>query len=197
MKSHLLLIVLLGLAGLDLAARTQQSTPPQGWQESIPNDPVGESRRQFTLAGKFLPPLPGNGANPPSLLLKCAANRRSGGKAKFRVGAVVVGLPLKIHWVEPQERKGGTSYFPEVAVSYRLDEGKSVDDDWPPRSDKSSAEFDKPIFSKMLHTKTILITMADKDDRQIRLQFDIPDSSAGPLTSAQVAEACGVNSPKN
>jgi hypothetical protein len=192
MKAHLVLIVVLVSAGLDLAAWTQQA-PPQGWQESIPNDPVDEPRRQFTLVGKFLAPLPGNLADPPALLLKCASNRRSGGQGKFRVGAVVVGAPLKIHFVEPLERKGGTSYYPEVSVSYRLDEGKPVSDDWPPRSDKSSTEFDKAVFKKMLRAKTILITLADKDDREVRMQFDIPDSSAAPLTSAQIAQACGVS----
>jgi hypothetical protein len=193
MKSHLILIILVGSAGLDVAARTQQDAPFQGWQESVPNDPAGEPRRQFTLVGKFLAPLQGNPTNQPTLLLKCAPNRRSGGKGKFRVGAVVVGEPLKIHWVEPPERKGGISYYPEVSVSYRLDEGKPVDDDWPPRADKSSAEFDKPIFKEMLRAHTILITLADKDDRQVRMQFDIADSSVTPLTSAQVAEACGVD----
>jgi len=191
MKSHLILIVLVGSTALDFAARTQQAAPIQGWQESKPDDLVGEFRRQFTLAGKFLAPPQGNPADPPTLLLKCAPNR-SGGKGKFRVGAVVVGVPLKIRYVEVEERKGGLSYYPEVSVSYRLDEGKPVVDDWPPRFDKSSAEFDKGAFKGMLRAKTILITLADKDDRQVRMQFDMPDSGAAPLASAQVAETCGV-----
>src|SRR5579863_715976 len=99
MKSHLILIVLLGSAGFDLNARTQQAAPIQGWQESKPDDLVGEFRRQFTLAGKFLVPLQGNPADPPTLLLKCAPSG-SGGKGKFWVGAVVVGVPLKIRYVE-------------------------------------------------------------------------------------------------
>jgi hypothetical protein len=193
MKSHLILILLLSSTGLTLAARTQQAPSPKGWQESAPTDSFGESRRQFTLAGKFLDPPQSNPANPPSLLLKCAPDRRSVGKGRFRVGAVVVGVPLKIQMVEPPERKGGISYYPEVSVSYRLDEGKPVDDNWPPRFDKTSAEFDKPIFKKMLRTHTILITLSDNDDRQVRMQFDMPDSAASPLTSAQVAEACGVS----
>jgi hypothetical protein len=193
MKSHLILILLLGSAGLNLAAQTQQAVPLQGWQESKPNDPVDEPRRQFSLAGKFLAPLQGNPASPPTLLLKCAPDQRSDGKGKFRVGVVVVGLPLKIHLVEIAERKTGISYYPEVSVSYRLDEGKSVNDDWPPRFDKSSVEFEKPDFKKMLRARTILITMADRDDRQILMQFDMPGSDAAPLKSAQVAEACGIH----
>jgi hypothetical protein len=191
-----MLILFLGSAGLDLAARTQQAVSLQGWQESKPNDPVAEPRRQFNLAGKFLAPLQGNPAIPPSLLLKCAPDQRSDGKGKFRVGVVVVGLPLKIHLVEIEERKTGISYYPEVSVSYRLDEGKPVNDDWPPRFDKSSVEFEKSDFKRMLRAKTILITMANKDDRHVLLRFDMPDSSAAPLTIAQVAEACGVHALK-
>jgi hypothetical protein len=193
MKSHLILILLLGSAALDLAARTQQAVPLPSWQESQSKDPVDEPRRQFSLTGKFLAPLQGKPANPPTLLLKCAPDERSDGKGKFRVGIVVVGLPLKIHFVEIEERKTGISYYPEVSVSYRLDGGKELKDDWPPRFDKSSVEFEKSDFKKMLRAHTILITMAGKDGRQVLLQFDMPDSTAAPLTSAQVAEACGVN----
>jgi hypothetical protein len=178
---------------LDLAAQTQQAVPLHGWQESKPNDPVDEPRRQFSLAGKFLAPLQGHPASPPTLLLKCAPDQRSDGKGKFRVGVVVVGLPLKIHLVEIAERKTGISYYPEVSVSYRLDEGKLVNDDWPPRFDKSSVEFEKSDFKKMLRARTILITLADKDDRQVLMQFDMPDSDDAPLTAAQVAEACGIH----
>jgi hypothetical protein len=102
-------------------------------------------------------------------------------------------VPLKIHFVEIEERKTGISYYPEVSVSYRLDGGKAAKDDWPPRFDKSSVEFEKSDFKKMLRAHTILITMPDKDGRQVLMQFDMPDSAAAPLTSAQVAEVCGVN----
>lgn len=219
MKIQLTLIVLLGFAGLNLGPRARQAAPQQGWQQLQPIDSFGESRRQFAYAGKFLPPLPtnlpanvaGNPAtnpasapNPPALLLKCAPSRRSPGKMRFRVGAVVVGVPLKIHMVEPPERKGGTSYFPEVSVSYRLDEGKAVEDDWPPRYDKVSLEFDKPTFKKILRAHTFLITLHDQDGQELRIQFDMPDLSApvapasanvpsAPLTSTQVAEACGID----
>ena len=193
MKSRLMVILALGSAGLALAGRTQHAASLPGWQESQPNDLGGESRRQFTLAGKFLAPPQGDAANPPSLLLKCAPYQRPGGSGKFRVGAVVVGVPLKIRYVEVLERKVGLSYLPEVAVSYRLDEGKLVNDDWPPRYDKSSVEFEKGDFKKMLHSKTILITLPDKDDHQIRMQFDMPDSAGASLTPAQVAEACGIH----
>lgn len=191
MNYRLTFIVLLGSAGLAPAARTQQAVPPQAWQESKSTDPVTEPRRQFSLAGKLLAPTLGNPANPPTLLLKCAPDQRSNGRGSFRVGVVVVGLPLKIRLVEIEERKTGISYYPEVSVSYRLDEGKPVNDDWPPRPDKSSVEFEKPEFKKMLRAHTILITMADQDDRQVLVRFDMPDSPVGSPTSAQVAEACG------
>jgi hypothetical protein len=235
MKLYLLLLLILVSAAFNRPARAQQAAPkqqaptastaapPSGWEEVKSTDWVKEPRRQFTLAGKFLAPLPANIAgtlaNPPALLLKCAVPRRSGGEGKFRVGAVVVGALLKVHMVEPQEIKGGASYYPEVSVSYRLDDGKPVDDDWPPRYDKTSAEFDKPIFKKMLRAHTILITLHDRDDHEIRMQFDMPELSStsapstaapaaapaagkharaapatfAPLTPAQVAEACGID----
>jgi len=229
MKLCVLLLVILGPAAFNRSARGQQANPmlqaptasieapASGWQEVKSTDWVKEPRRQFTLAGKFLSPIPANVAgtlaSPPVLLLKCAVPRRSGGEGKFRVGAVVVGALVKIHMVEPPEIKAGVSYYPEVSVSYRLDDGKPVDDDWPPRYDKTSAEFDKTIFKKMLRAHTMLITLHDKDDSELRMQFDLPESSgatAAPLattapaaalpaarTPAQVAEACGIDDLKN
>jgi len=235
MKFYVLLLLVLSFAGFGRAVPAQQAAltkpapqaaPPQGWQEVKSTDWVKEPRRQFTLAGRFLAPVPANPAgtlaDPPVLLLKCAVPRRSAGEGKFRVGAVVVGALVKVHMVEPEEIKGGVSYYPEVSVSYRFDDGKPVDDDWPPRYDKTSAEFDKTIFKKMLRAHTMLITLHDKDDHELRLQFDMPDvsaatpvatalavsgnSSAASATSAdlpaartpaQVAEACGVDDLKN
>jgi hypothetical protein len=196
MKTHLLLLLLLASAGSHLAVWAQQAASIQGWQESKSSDPVDEPRRQFSLAGKFLAPVQGNPTSAPSLLLKCTPEDRSDGKGRFRVGVVVVGRPLKIHLVEIEERKTGISYYPEVSVSYRLDEGKPVNDDWPPRFDKSSVEFDKADFKKMLHAHAILITVPDKEGRPIVMQFDMPDSSAGPLPTEQVAEACGIHALK-
>jgi hypothetical protein len=210
MKRYLLLFLVLVSSAFNRPARAQQTASPSGWQEVKSTDWVKEPRRQFTLAGKFLAPVPANAAgalaNPPVLLLKCAVPRRSGGEGKFRVGAVVVGALVKVHMVEPEEIKAGVSYYPEVSVSYRLDDGKPVDDDWPPRYDKTSAEFDKPIFKKILRAHTMLITLNDKDDHELRMQFDLPESSAAtgaPLataaalpaarTPAQVAEACGID----
>jgi len=222
MRFYLLPIVIFGLAGFGFLARTQQAAPvqqvaqqaaaPLGWQEVKSTDWVREPRRQFTLPGRFLAPLPtkleGNPGSAPALLLKCAVPRRSGGEGKFRVGAVVVGTLLKIHMVEPQEIKGGPSYYPEVALSYRFDDGKPLEDDWPPRYDKISVEFDKPTFKKILHAHTMLVTLPDKNGHEVRMQFDLPEfpsASAPPTavpvtseslpaarTAAQIAEACGV-----
>jgi hypothetical protein len=193
MKSHLVLFLLLSSTALVLWARTQQAVPNQSWQESKPNDPVDQPRRQFSLVGKFLAPLPRNSANPPTLLLSCLPDERTAGKGRFRVGAVVVGLPLKIHLVEIQERKTGISYYPEVSVSYRLDDGKPMNDEWPPRFDNSSVEFEKSEFKKMLRAHAVMITLPDKEGREVILQFNVPDTSTGLLTTAQVAEACGIH----
>jgi hypothetical protein len=225
MRFYLLPLLVLGSAAFNLSPRARQATPvqpvtpaqqasPQAWQEVKSTDWVREPRREFNLAGKFLAPLPANVAgalaNPPVLLLKCAVPRRSGGEGKFRVGAVVVGALVKIHMVEPEEIKAGVSYYPEVSVSYRFDDGKPVDDDWPPRYDKTSAEFDKTIFKKMLRAHTMLITLHDKDGHELRMQFDMPEPSApsaaqlaaapalpAARTSPQIAEACGTGELKN
>jgi hypothetical protein len=216
MKRYPLLFLVLVSGVFNRPTRAPQVAPQSGWQEVKSTDWVKEPRRQFTLAGKFLAPVPANPAgalaNPPVLLLKCAVNRHGGAEGKFRVGALVVGALVKVHMVEPQEIKAGVSYYPEVSVSYRVDDGKPVDDDWPPRYDKTSAEFDKPIFKKMLGAHTLLITLHDKNDSELRIQFDMPEISAAKAvtaapvtamnlpaarTSAQVAEACGIDDFKN
>lgn len=216
MKLYLSFLLVLVSGVFNRPAHVPQATPPSGWQEVKSTDWVKEPRRQFTLAGKFLAPAPskleGDPASLPALLLKCRVNRRSGGEGKFRVGAVVIGTLPKIHMVEAQEIKAGVSYYPEVSVSYRLDDGKPVDDDWPPRYDKTSAEFDKTIFKKMLRAHSVLITLHDKNDSELRMQFDMPELFAAPAASpatapaaalpaartpTQVAEACGIDDLKN
>jgi len=181
------IFVLLGLVGSASAARAQQVEPPATWQESVPNDPASETNRQFTLTGKFLVPPEGKPATTPTLIVKCSPSRRSAGKGKFQTGAVVVGVPLEIHFVEPSEIRGGISYYPEVSVTYRLDEGKPVNEDWPPRLDKSSVEFQKSDLRKLLRAKSILMTITEKDGHQISMQFDVPP------TPARLGEACDVS----
>jgi anaerobic ribonucleoside-triphosphate reductase len=69
----------------------------------------------------------------------------------------MVGDPLKIDWVEPEEIHR-ISYFPKVAVEYRLNDGKEEKENWTPGTDKTSASFSKGSFEKMLRAQTVEIT---------------------------------------
>lgn len=94
---------------------------------------------RFTLVGKFLKPLEGDTTNRPALVVDCSSYNRSH-RSKFWRGNLVVGDPLKIDWVEPEEIHG-ISYFPKVAVEYRLNDGKKEKENWTPGTDKTSLLF--------------------------------------------------------
>jgi hypothetical protein len=58
----------------------------------------------------------------------CSSYNRSH-RSKFWRGNLAVGDPLKIDWVEPEEIRG-ISYFPKVAVEYRVNDGKEEKENW-------------------------------------------------------------------
>jgi len=116
---------------------------------------------------------PGDASNRPSLVVDCSAYNRSR-KSKFVRGTLVVGDPLKIDWVEPEQIET-MSYFPEVSVRYRLDDGKEDQENWTPSADKKSASFSKASLEKMLRAHNIEITADDKRGTQIVMQFDMPN----------------------
>src|ERR1700678_1163958 len=153
-----------------------QSPPAQGWQQTQRTDPVRGEYTRFSLAGKFLKMPAGDSSNLPSLVVDCRTYNRSR-KSKFVRGTLVVGDPLKIDWVEPEEIRG-ISYFPKVSVLYRLNDAKEEKEDWTPSADKTSASFPKSSLEKMLLARTAAIHADDKSGSQVVMQFDMPDAAA-------------------
>jgi hypothetical protein len=122
-----------------------------------------------------------------SLYVDCGRGRGSAGK--FIEGNLLVGVPLKIHYVEPTEIHG-TSYFPKVFVKLRVDDStKSEKRNWTPGKDKTSAVFAKYSIKKILRAHTVEITTEDENGSEVSVQFDVPDSKS-------VQEACNVDTKK-
>jgi hypothetical protein len=169
----LFLVVALAYASFGLSAAVpQQAGSAQEWRQTERTDAVRGAYTRYSLAGKFLKTPPGDASSRPSLVVDCSPYNRSG-KPKFVRGTLVVGDPLKIDWVEPEEIKG-ISYFPKVLVVYRLDEGKQDKEDWSPANDKTSATFSKGSLEKMLRARTVEISAEDARGSQVAMQFDMP-----------------------
>jgi hypothetical protein len=177
--SQILVLVPLGWASLAypaMAAPQASSSPSASWRQTQQTDSVRGAYTRFSLAGKFLKSPTGDTLSRPSLVVDCSANNRSH-KSKFVRGNLVVGDPLKIDWVEPEEIHG-TSYFPKVAVQYRLNDGKVEKENWTPGADKTSASFAKDSLGKMLRAQTVEITAEDNHGSQVVMQFEMPDATA-------------------
>ncbi|MFY9732612.1 MAG: hypothetical protein WB723_10225 [Candidatus Acidiferrales bacterium] len=164
--------------------RQQSSSEPsaQGWRQTQISN--GTTHSRFTLTGKFLKRPAGDVSNPPSLTVDCGSGR--GSEGKLIAGNLLVGAPLKIHYVEPTEIHS-TSYFPKVFVRIRVDDStKSEKRQWTPGKDKMSAVFSKYSLKKILRAHTAEITTEDENGSDVAMQFDIPDSTA-------VEQACNVD----
>lgn len=155
------------------AVALQQPSLAQGWHHIQMTDPYRGAFTRFSLTGKFLKTPPADAYNRPSLAVDCSTYNRSH-KSKFVRGTLVVGDPLKIDWIEPEQIET-MSYFPEVSVRYRLDDAKEDQENWTPSANKKSASFSKASLEKMLRAHTIEITTHDNDGAQIVMQFDMPD----------------------
>lgn len=158
------------------AVALQQSPSAQAWRQTERTDPVRGDYTRFSLVGKFLKAPPNDTSSSPSLVVDCSSHNRSH-KPKFFRGTLVVGDPLKVDWVEPEEIHG-ISYFPKVAVVYRLNDAKEDKENWTPSTDKTSATFMKSSLGKMLRAHTVEITAEDKDGAPVVMQFDMPDATA-------------------
>jgi hypothetical protein len=184
----LVLLVALAWGALAFSAAVpQQAGSAQEWRQTERTDAVRGAYTRYSLAGKFLKTPPGDASNRPSLVVDCSAYNRSR-KPKFVRGTLVVGDPLKIDWVEPEEIKG-IGYFPKVLVVYRLDEGKQDKEDWSPANDKTAATFSKGSLEKMLRARTVEITAEDARGSQVAMQFDMPDGTV-------VEQGCDVDHKK-
>jgi hypothetical protein len=139
------------------------------------------------LAGEFVKAPADDDSSRPLLVVDCNSYNRSH-KPKFFRGTLVVGDPLKIDWVEPDQIEG-ISYFPKVAVVYRLNDAKEEQENWTPSTSKTSASFPKGSLEKMLRAHTVEITAEDKSGAPITMQFDMPDSTP-------IEKGCDVNGRK-
>ncbi len=169
------LIVPLAFVSLAFSAVTAQpQDSAQGWRQTERTDQVRGDYTRYTLVGKFLKAPAGDSAARPSLTVDCSTHNRSH-KSKFVRGTLVVGDPLKIDWVEPEEIHG-ISYFPKVDVLYRLNDAKEDKEQWTPSTDKTSASFLKSSLEKMLRAHTVEITAQDQGGASVVMQFDMPES---------------------
>ena len=172
-KTTFFLFVPLALASIAFSGtKSQQQSPSPEWRQSQRTDAFRGTYTRFTLVGKFLKSPEGD-TNRPALVVDCSSYNRSH-RSQFWRGSLVVGDPLKIDWVEPEEIHG-TSYFPKVAVEYRLNDAKEEKENWTPGTDKTSASFSKGSFEKMLRARTVEITAEDNHGSQVVMQFDLSD----------------------
>ena len=169
------LFVPLALASLAfLATSPQQQSSSQAWKQTQRTDTVRGKYTRFTLVGKFVESAPGDDAsNRPAMVVDCSTYNRSH-RSKFWRGSLVVGDPLKIDWVEPEQIEV-MSYYPKVAVVYRLNDGKTDKENWTPGTDKKSASFPQSSFEKILRAQTLELTADDNRGSQVVMQFDLPD----------------------
>jgi hypothetical protein len=185
----LVLLVPLAMASFGFTAMAPQQSSV--WRQSQKTDAAGGTTyTRFTLAGKFLKSPPGDVPNNrPSLLLDCAPGRGSHPhKGRLLSGNLLVGAALKIVYVEPEEIHG-TSYFPKVSISYRVDNAKEETEKWSAGTEKASASVPSGSLKKMLRAHTVEITADDDHGLPVVMQFDMPDPTP-------VEAGCGVDDHK-
>jgi hypothetical protein len=174
MKSNLpLLLVPLALAPFGFSTMAAQQS---SWRQSQKTDAAdGTTYTRFTLAGKFLKSPQGNVPNRPGFALDCVPGNESyRHKSRFLAGNLVVGTPLKIVYVEPEEIHG-TSYYPKISVRYRMDNAKEEVENWPTATEKTSASIPVDALKKMLRAHTVEITVDIDRGVPVVMQFDMPD----------------------
>lgn len=180
-----LLFVPLALASFALSVRSQQQqSSSQGWKQTQRSDTVRGAYTRFTFVGKFIQSPQGDSSNRPAMVVDCSSYNRSH-KSKFWRGSLVVGDPLKIDWVEPEQIEV-MSYYPKVAVVYRLNDGKEDKENWTPGTNKTSASFPKSSLQKILRAQTLELTAEDNHGLKVVMQFDMPDPT-------QVEQTCDVD----
>src|SRR5271154_4928106 len=82
------------------AMTPQQPSGAHVWRES--QKPDNSSISRFTLVGKFLKSPQTDVPNRPALVLDCVpANESHKSEGKFVAGNLLVGIPLKIEYIEP------------------------------------------------------------------------------------------------
>jgi hypothetical protein len=189
----LLLLVPLALASFGFSALVPQQAPPaKVWRQSQKTNPGRDTAySRFTLVGRFLKApqgTVGDLSNRPAFVVDCAPGKGSR-KGRFIAGNLLIGTSLKIDYVEPQEIHG-TSYYPKVAVQYRIDDAKGPEkENWTPGTEKTSASIPKDTLKKILRAQAVDLTVGDDRGSEIVMKFDMPDPKP-------VEDACNVDDRK-
>jgi hypothetical protein len=194
MKTNLLfLLVPLACPTFGIAASAPQHTSlVPVWQQSPRTNAVDAfSYSRFTLMGTFVTPSRDAMRNRPAFVVDCIpADESPRGKGTLLAGNLLVGTNLKVMYVESEEIPSGISgisYFPKIAVRYRIDNAKKEEQDqwsptsatteyqWSPGSDTSSASIPKHSLEEILRARNVAITTNDDRGRRIVVRFDMPD----------------------
>jgi hypothetical protein len=187
MKPTSLLLLLLPAAASGVLAQTgPQPSPDSGWRQTELRDAADTyTFKRFTLVGKFRSPPAGAAADRPAMRLDCIPPAESH-RGKFLAADLLVGTPLKIVYVEPEEIRG-TNYFPKVTVHYSTDGSGNKERNWEAGtdriptakpSDKSSATIPADALKRMLRAHSVVITVDEEHGSPVEMQFDIPDPTS-------------------
>jgi hypothetical protein len=181
-----LVLLLVPLAWISGALAQSPTPPDHEWRQSQHRDAANTyTFTRFVLAGRFLTPLPGHPADRPALRLDCITPSEAQ-RSKLLAADLLVGTPLKMVYVEPEEIRG-TNFFPKVAVRYDTDGSAQEEHHWAAGtdrvptgepSDKTSATIPADALKKMLDAHTVVISVDSKQRVPVKLRFDIPDSAS-------------------
>ena len=173
-----LLLVSLGWASCGAQAAPPQSASAPAWQPSQITDAArAMSYTRFTLVGQFLASPQNAVPNRPALVVDCIPTEEShASKGRYLAGSLLVGIPMKIIYVEPEEIHG-TSYYPKIAVGYRTDDAKEEQEKWSPlvEKEKTAASIPKDSLKKILRARSVSITAHDEHGSPVAMKFAMPD----------------------
>ena len=175
--THWLLFIPLAWSTCGLADTAPSQSPAAGsWRQAPTSDAAGTMTfTRYTLLGKFSAS-PRGQPDRPALAVDCLSAAEShASKGRFLAANLLVGIPVRIVYVEPEEIHG-MSYLPKVAVVLRANAGNNDEEQWPVGADKSSAAVPKDALKTILHARTVEITAADDHGAPIKMTFDIPQS---------------------
>jgi hypothetical protein len=173
-----LLLVSLGWASCGAQAAPPQPASAPVWQQSQNTDAVrAMTYERYTLVGHFLKSPQNVVPNRPALVVDCIpAEESHASKGRYLTGSLLIGIPLKIIYVEPEEIHG-TSYYPKIAVGYRTDDAKEEQEKWSPltEKEKTAASIPKDSLKKILRAHSLTITAQDERGLPVAMSFAMPD----------------------
>jgi hypothetical protein len=172
---------------------TQPAAQPSAapaWQPSRMTDAAQTyTYSRFTLLGSLTNASNEKSGNRPALTLDCIPGSPSHPRGRYLDATLLVGLKLKIVYVEPEEIHG-ISYYPKVNVRYRVDQAKDeTRDQWSAGADKLSVSVPKEVVKQLLRAHSLAISVAADDHGSLlQLKFDMPEPTL-------VEQACNVDEP--